>query len=121
MKRVTKNKILKLSKAALIMIVGLFFFKFIPMEICGKDILFDASAHITVTIFILYFLWFYVDQNKSWRVPYFIFGLVVIAIVSIQRILVHAHDDVGLLTGLIISFISIMFSQKDYFKDKLKF
>ena len=91
------------------------------MQIFGADIKFDASAHITITMFTLYFIWFFIDQNKSWRIIYFIFSLVVLSIVAIQRILVDAHNDVGLLAGLILSLFAIVFSQKKYFKDKFNF
>ena len=121
MKKVTTNKIKILAKTALVMIFGLFIFKFVPMEIFGRDIKFDASAHITITIFWLYVLWFFVDQNKSWRTIFFILSLVVISIVAIQRILVDAHSDIGLLGGLIISFVAIIYSQPKYFKNKFKF
>lgn len=86
-----------------------------------EDIRFDASAHITITMFCLYFAWFYVDQNKSWRTPFFVFAMVVISIVSLQRLMVNAHNDVGLLAGLMISLAAIAYSQKEYFKDKLRF
>jgi hypothetical protein len=121
MRQVTQNKIKSLAKAASIMILGLLIFKLVPMEIFGRDIKFDASAHITTTIFCLYVLWFYIDQNKSWRTPYFILSLVIISIVSIQRIMINAHNDIGLLGGLVISFVAIVYSQKKYFKDKFKF
>jgi hypothetical protein len=117
----TQLKINALIKAGAIMSIGLFLFKLLPMEVFGRDIKFDASAHITITIFLLYFIWFFIDQNKSWRTIYFIFSLVVICIVSIQRILVDAHNDIGLLLGLCLSLIAIVSSQKKYFKDKFKF
>ncbi len=103
------------------MFVGLILFKFIPMEMYGSDIKFDASAHITITMFLLYFIWFFIDQNKSWRTIYFVFSLAVISIVSIQRILVDAHNDIGLLAGLLLSLVAIVYSQKKYFKNKFKF
>jgi hypothetical protein len=91
------------------------------MQIFGQDIKFDASAHITIAMFALYFIWFFIDQNKSWRTIYFIFSLAVISIISIQRILVDAHNDIGLLAGLLLSLCAIIYSQKKYFKDKFKF
>ncbi len=121
MRKITQTKILALSKAGSIMALGLILFKFVPMQIFGEDITYDASAHITITIFGLYILWFFIDQNKTWRVPYFILSLVVISIVAIQRIMLNAHNDIGLLGGLIISFFAIIFSQKKYFKNKFKF
>lgn len=103
------------------MFVGLILFKLIPMQVFGDDIKFDASAHITITMFALYVVWFFIDQNKSWRTIYFVFSLVVLAIVSIQRILVDAHNDIGLLGGLIVSIAAIIYSQRKYFKNKFKF
>lgn len=121
MKKITQSKLDALSKSASVMFTGLFLFKFIPMEIFGADIKFDASAHITIAIFVLYIIWFFIDQNKSWRTIFFIFALVVLSIVSVQRILINAHNDIGLLMGLCLSVIAIVYSQKKYFKDKFKF
>jgi predicted membrane channel-forming protein YqfA (hemolysin III family) len=121
LKKETQRKLTILSKAASFMFTGLFLFKFIPMEIFGKDIKFDASAHITITMFCLYVIWFYIDQNKAWRNTFFIFALVVISIVSIQRILMNAHNDIGLLGGLLLSIGAIIYSQPKYFKDKFRF
>ena len=115
------KKIQSIVQTGILMFVGLFFLKLVPMYVYGFDIKFDASAHITIAIFILYFIWFFIDQNKTWRLFYFIFSLAVISIISIQRILVDAHNDVGLLLGLIVSLVSIMLSRWDYFKNKLKF
>ncbi|MEN9921220.1 MAG: hypothetical protein RLZZ517_198 [Candidatus Parcubacteria bacterium] len=119
--RTKKGKIKALIQAGVIMFFGLILFKLIPMEIFGRDIKFDASAHITISMFVLYVLWFFIDQNKSWRVAYFIFALVVLTVVSVQRILMNAHNDIGLLGGLLLSLIAIMYSQRNYFKDKFKF
>lgn len=105
----------------IIMAIGLFFFKIIPMEIYGQNILFDASAHITITMFILYFVWFYIDQNKTWRVPYLIFSLVVLAIVSMHRILVQAHNGTGLILGFLLSVIAIMIPRWSKLKNKFEF
>ncbi len=121
MRKVTYKKLSALMRAGSVMVLGLLLFKLIPMQIFGEDIRFDASAHITITMFCLYVAWFYVDQNKSWRTPFFVFAMVVISIVSLQRLMVNAHSDVGLLAGLMISLGSIAYSQKKYFKDKLKF
>lgn len=103
------------------MIVGLFLFKWVPMQIWGDNILFDASAHLTITIFLLYVLWFFVDQNKKFQIPFFLFCVLVLAIVSFQRIKDDAHNDVGLFGGLIISVSAIFYSQFDKFKKKLDF
>lgn len=121
MKKININKFGALTKAGSVMFIGLLLFKLLPMGIFGKDIRFDASAHITITIFILYIIWFFIDQNKTWRNTFFIFSLVVLSIVSIQRILVDAHNDIGLLLGLCLSLVAIVSSQKKYFKNKFRF
>lgn len=121
MKKVTKIKIKAIIKTGLIMIIGLLIFKYIPMIIFGNDIKFDASAHITIASFILYILWFFIDQNKNWHTLFFIFSLVVISIISLQRIMVNAHNDIGLLGGIIISCIAIFYSQRKFFRDKISF
>ncbi|MFH1802938.1 MAG: phosphatase PAP2 family protein [archaeon] len=115
------EKIKSLAVAAIVMIVGLALFKFVPMSLFGRDILFDASMHLTTAIFVLYFFWYFIDQNKSWRLPYFIFSIAVIIVVSVQRIIANAHNDTGLLAGLIISFIAIVVSRWEYFKNKFDF
>jgi hypothetical protein len=115
------RKIKSLVIAAAIMALGLLLLKFAPMGIWGNDILFDASMHLTITIFVLYVLWYFIDQNRGWRIPFFIFSLVVIAIVSLQRIVAGAHDDVGLLLGLAISVFAIIVSKWNYFAKRLSF
>lgn len=115
------KKIKSLVVAVAIMAIGLILFKYLPMMIYGANILFDASMHLTIAIFVLYVLWYFVDQNKGWRIPYLIFSLVVVAIVSFQRIIANAHNDIGLLIGLVISLIAIVVSRWDYFNGKFDF
>jgi hypothetical protein len=120
----TKHTVLQLGilfRAALIMVFGLFLFKFIPMNLWGENILFDASAHITITSFILYVIWFFIDQNQKWHIPFFVFAFLVLAVISLQRISNNAHNDIGLLGGLIISVSAILYSQFSKFKKNLKF
>jgi len=116
-----KTQIRELIFTALIMAIGLLMLKFIPTQVYGEDILFDASMHITIACFILYFIYFFIDQNISWRIPYFIFALVVLTIISVQRIIVNAHNDIGLLLGLIISVIAIILPRWKELKKKIKF
>ena len=116
-----ERKILSLAIAAVIMALGLLLFKFVPMSLFGRDILFDASMHLTIAIFILYVVWYFVDQNKNWRAPYFFLSLTVIVIISVQRVLVNAHNDVGLLVGFAISAIAIIISRWRYFQCKFEF
>ena len=91
------------------------------MQIWGSEILFDASFHITATIFVLFVLWYFIDQNKKWRMPFLAAALAVVFIVAIQRILVDAHNDIGLLVGVVISVAAIAVARRDYFKGRLDF
>lgn len=106
---------------AITMLIGLFFLKVIPMEMYGEDILFDASAHITITTFILYFIWFFIDQNKSWRIFYLFFSLVVLTLVALQRIVAEKHDDIGLILGFVLSIIAILVPRWKQIKNKFEF
>lgn len=101
------QKIKYVIYTAMIIIFGSIIFKYIPMAIYGTDILFDASNHIMVTCFIMYILFLFI-KDKSWRIPYFIFSLTILTIISIQRIISNRHNDIGLLIGLIISLIAIL-------------
>jgi len=103
------------------MFFGLLIFKFFPMYLSGREILFDASMHIVVASFILYVLWFFIDQNKTWTTPYFIFCSAVLLIIGVQRILINAHSDVGILLGLIISIISVGISRWRTIRGKISF
>ena len=107
--------------SGIIISIGLLLLKYIPMKIFGGEILFDASMHVSVSIFILYFFWYFIDQNKNWRLPYLVFSFVVLAIISLQRILVNAHNDFGLLLGFLIGAFGIIISRKNYFWNKFKF
>jgi membrane-associated phospholipid phosphatase len=115
------EKIRSIVIAALIMAIGLIFFKFVPMSIFGRDILFDASMHLTVACLVLYILWYFVDQNKSWRIPFFIFSAAVVIIISEQRVIADAHNDIGLLAGLLLSIIAIAVSRWKYFRRRISF
>ena len=116
-----KKQINKILIAGFCMVVGLFFFKFLAEKIWGDTVLIDASFHIISASFVIYILWFFIDQNKNWRVPFFLFSTLILFVISVQRILVEAHDDVGLLLGLIISIISIGIAERKSLKGKLKF
>lgn len=121
MGREMKAKIKSIFICLLSMFLGLLIFKFLPMYLFGKEILFDASMHIVIASFVLYILWFFIDQNKTWRIPYFIFCFAVLLIIGVQRIFVNAHNDVGLLFGIFISIISIGISQWNYLRGKISF
>jgi hypothetical protein len=103
------------------MVIGLLIFKYLPMYIYGKDILFDASAHLVVACFILYIFWFFVDQNNNLRIPYLIFSFAILVIISLQRIVREKHDEIGLILGLIISVIAIYLPRAKEMKRGLKF
>lgn len=120
-RRKINSQITKLVSTALLMTLSLFLFKFIPMQIYGKNILFDASMHITLACFFLYFIYFFIDQDKSWKIPYLIFSFAVLTIISIQRILVNAHNDIGLLIGLLISLFSIAIPNWSQLKNRIDF
>jgi hypothetical protein len=115
------SQIKKIMQTAIILFLLILLFKFVPEKIFGRDILFDASLHISLACFILYILWFFIDQNKNWRIPYLIFCLAVIIIIALHRIVINAHNDLGLLIGLIISLIAIIIPNFKKIKNKIKF
>ncbi len=114
-------KLRTLAVYTLVSAVGLVIFKAIPESLWGSDIQHDASAHIIITVFALYLLWYFIDQNKSWRKPYLVLSLAIVVIVAIQRIFVGAHNEFGVLAGIIIALLAIIFSRWDFFKDKFSF
>lgn len=115
------NQLKNVIFTAVLMVIGLIILKFIPMNIYGNNILFDASMHIVVASFILYLIYFFIDENKSWRFPYLIFCFFVLTVISIQRIISNAHNDTGILLGVLVSLISIIIPNWNYFKNKFKF
>ncbi len=116
-----KENLKKIITAGIIMLLGLLLFKYLPISIFGKNILFDASAHVTLTFFILYIIWFFIDQNKSWRIPYFILSAVILIIVAMQRILANEHNDIGIIAGIVLSLLAIGISQWRAIKTSLIF
>lgn len=115
------NHVRNILVAGFFMALGALLFKYLPMKIWGDDILFDASMHIISTSFILYILWFFIDQNKDWHTPYFIFGALILFVISSQRLLIDAHSDVGLGIGILISVISIGIAEWGSIKNKIQF
>lgn len=91
------------------------------MYLWGSDILFDASLHITAAFFVLYVIWFFIDQTKEFRYPFYLFAILVLFVISIQRIAVDAHNDVGLLLGALISIISIGLVEREKLGNKIDF
>ena len=65
----TEQQLIWISYTAILMVIGLIFFKYLPMYLSEGNILYDASYHVLFTILLLYILWFFIDQKKSWRIP----------------------------------------------------
>lgn len=117
----SSHQIRQILIAGLVTATGLLLLKYVPMRIWGNNILFDASGHIASAMFALYILWFFIDQNKQWRVPFFIFAGLVLVVIALQRIVANAHNDVGLLLGLTIGVVAIGVSRWKDVKKKLRF
>ena len=115
------EQIKKILVGGIVIAIGLIIFKYIPMFIFGRDILFDASSHVAWTIFLLYIVWFFIDQNKSWRIPYFILSIAILTIISIQRIVTNNHNLFGLFLGFLIGIFGIAISQYKSIGNKIKF
>lgn len=116
-----RKQLKKIIEAGILMFAGILIFKLLPMTLWGDNILFDASAHIIGACFAIYILWFWIDQNHSWRIPFYIFSALVLFIISVQRIIANAHNDIGLLLGFTIAILSIAFVEKENLKGKIKF
>jgi hypothetical protein len=121
MKLHTKKQLIWIFWTTILMIIGLILFKYLPMYLYGKDILFDASSHVIWTSWGLYVVWFFVDQKKSWRIPYFIFAAAVLIIMSIQRIIAGAHNEVGVVLGLAIAGLAIVLPRWEEFRKGVRF
>ncbi len=121
MKLHTKQQLLWITYTALLMAIGLILFKYIPQSISGKEILYDASYHVVFIILALYILWFFVDQKKSWRIPFFVFAGALIIIVSLQRVIAQEHNEVGIVLALIIGVFSIIIPRWKEFMGGIKF
>jgi len=117
----TEQQLIWISYTAILMVIGLIFFKYLPMYLSEGNILYDASYHVLFTILLLYILWFFIDQKKSWRIPYFIFSGVLIIIVSLQRIIAQEHNEVGIMLALLIGAVSIIIPRWKEFMGGVKF
>jgi len=117
----TEQQLIWISYTAILMVIGLIFFKYLPMYLSEGNILYDASYHVLFTILLLFILWFFIDQKKSWRIPYFIFSGVLIIIVSLQRIIVQEHNEVGIILALLIGAVSIIIPRWKEFMGGVKF
>ncbi len=119
--RKTERQIIWIFLTGVIMLTGLILFKYIPMSIYGQNILFDASAHVVWTMFILYFGWFFIDQDKNMRIFYFIISVGILVIISIQRIIAHEHNEVGILLGFLVGSLGILIPRWKEFLRNLEF
>ncbi len=90
------------------------------MDIWGENILFDASLHLTSTIFILYAVWLFIEGFEKFRKVYLILALLVVVVMSIQRIVAGEHNVFGLLLALVISLFGIVVSRRDYLERFLR-
>lgn len=115
------NQIQKILTSIIISFLLIIILKYMPMHFFGNNILYDASLHVVITINILYILWFFIDQNKSWRIPYFVFALAVLSIISIQRIIGHFHNEIGITLGILIGLISIATAEHKQLRNKFNF
>lgn len=125
MKIHTKQQIKWIIQTGLLNITGLLIFKYLPMYLNylkngTSEILYDASSHVAWTIFGLYFIWFFIDDNKSWRIPYFIFSCGVVVIMAIQRIIVGEHNEFGVLMGMLVAVFSIIIPRWNEFAGRMK-
>ena len=100
---------------------GIVILKIIPMMVWGVGIEFDASLHVTTTIISLYVIWFFIDQNPRWRVPFFMVATGVVLIVAIQRLLVDAHSDIGVLLAIVLGLGAVMTAEWHDIRDKISF
>ena len=121
MKSHIKQQLIWIFWTTLIIVIGMILFKYIPMYLYGKDILYDASNHVVWTSWGLYIAWFFIDQKKSWRIPYFIFAGAVVIIMSIQRIIAQQHNEVGVILALAIAGISIVAPRWNEFTKEVDF
>ncbi len=110
MKKENKNNIKKIILTALFMLIFITLLKFLPIKDYGKNIQFDASLHLTITIFIIYSLWLFFKNERNSKL-FFILAIIAVALVSLQRILVQAHNAFGLLSAFLLSIISIILAE----------
>ena len=121
MKKRVKKNIWLLFWTFVVMVIGTVILKYIPMKIFGGGIQFDASLHIIVAAFVLYFIYFFIDENIKWRVPYFIFSSAILVIIAVQRIFAGKHNEIGVLLGILVSVLAIFIPRWEVMKNKLKF
>lgn len=115
------KQIIWLIETAILTLAGLVLFKYIPMMIWGKYILFDASSHIAWTSFGLYFVWFFVDQNKYLRIPYMFLASVILILMAVQRIIAGEHNEIGVLLGFFVAGMAIIIPRWGEFRRGIRF
>jgi hypothetical protein len=117
----TKQQLEWIFWTTFIIIIGMILFKYIPMHLYGEDILYDASNHVVWTCWGLYVAWFFIDQKKSWRIPYFIIAGGIVIVMSIQRIYAQQHNEIGVMLALVIAAIAIIIPRWKEFEKEIKF
>ncbi len=117
----TRKQIIWLIETAVLTLAGLVLFKYIPMMIFGNNILFDASSHVAWTSFGLYFLWFFIDQNKYLRIPYMLLASVILILMAVQRIFAGEHNEIGVLLGFFVAGMAIIIPRWREFRRGIKF
>lgn len=94
--------------SGILMIIGILVFKTLPMYLYGDNILFDASRHIIVLSWSLYFLYYLIIQNKeNWKLNYIIFSSMILGVIAVQRIIAGQHNEYGVLLGFAVAGFSI--------------
>ena len=121
MKEHVRKQLILIVETAILTLTGLVIFKYIPMSIWGKYILFDASSHVAWTSFGLYVIWFFVDQNKRWRIPYLLLASVILVIMALQRIIAGEHNEIGVLLGFFVAGMAIIIPRWKEFRRGTKF
>ena len=106
-----KKKLKELIIPAILIALGLLIFKYLPMDIFGENILFDASAHMAWISFMLYSIYIFI-KDKSFQIPYIVLSTIILILVGIQRIVSYHHNYFGVSFGLAISIASIYISKK---------
>jgi len=115
------QKLHRIVTSIFVAAVGLLLFKLVPMVMWGTTIEFDASFHVTAVTLAMYVLWFFIDQNPKWRTPFFSIATAVVLVVAIQRLLVDAHSDIGILLALAVGVIAIGAAEWDSIRGKISF
>lgn len=106
-------KIAIIFQTAILTLIGLILFKYIPMYLYGEYILYDASSHMAWTSFGLYTIWLIINHIKKIKVPYIIISALILVGMAIQRILSYNHNVIGVLLGLIVALVAIIIPRYD--------